>query len=234
MEALKTVAIAVLATSSLLLAGCPNNDNDDNDAPAKVSYEVAVANLTTSQPLSPLAVALHGGSYAMWAIGASASSGLEQLAEGGDNTELLAEAGGASNSVLSGNGLILPGHSDTIIIEADEASDLALSFASMLVNTNDAFTGLNAESVASMAVGAAQTVNLRVYDAGTEANSESAATVPGPAGGGEGYNPLRDDNDAVRGHPGVVTSADGLSGSALDEAHRFDNPVARITITRLQ
>lgn len=231
MEALKTAAIAVLATGSLLLAGCPNNDND---TPSRVSYEVAVANLTASQPLSPLAVALHGDGYAMWSIGASASSGLEQMAEGGDNTELLAEAGSATDGVTSGNGLILPGQSDTLIIEADQASDLALSLASMLVNTNDAFTGLNARSVASMAVGAVQTVNLRVYDAGTEANSESAATIPGPAGGGEGYNPLRDDNDAVRGHSGVVTNADGLSSSALSEAHRFDNPVARVTITRLK
>ncbi|MEW8505764.1 MAG: spondin domain-containing protein [Candidatus Thiodiazotropha sp.] len=234
MEALKTAAIAVLATGTLLLAGCPNNDNDDNDTTTRVSYEVTVANLTTSQPMSPLAAVLHGGSYAMWTIGSSASSGLEQLAEAGDNTELLAEAGSTSDNVMSGNGLILPGQSDTIIIEADEATDLALSFASMLVNTNDAFTGLNARSVASMEVDTVQTVNLRTYDAGTEANSESAATIPGPAGGGEGYNPIRDDNDAVRGHPGVVTSADGLSGSALAEAHRFDNPTARVTITRLQ
>jgi len=72
------------------------------------------------------------------------------------------------------------------------------------------------------------------YDAGTEANSETAATIPGPAAGGEGYNSTRDDRDTVGGHPGVISADDGLTGSALDASHRFDNPVARITITRLE
>ena len=31
----------------------------------------------------------------------------------------------------------------------------------------------------------------------------------------------------------VVTAADGLATSALDESHRFDNPALAITVARL-
>jgi len=35
-------------------------------------------------------------------------------------------------------------------------------------------------------------------------------------------------------HAGVISVDDGLTTSALNESHRFDNPVVRITITRTQ
>jgi hypothetical protein len=232
MEMLKSVALACIVTSPLFLSGC-NNDNDDDDA-ARVSYELAVTNLTAAQPLSPLAVVLHDNTYAMWSVGARASNGLEHLSEGGDNTELLSEAATHSTATTSGGGVIAPGQSESIIIESDEMSGPALSFATMLVNTNDGFTGINALDVSDMVVGSNLQLFIKAYDAGTEANSEQASTVPGPAAGGEGYNQVRDDRDSVGGHPGVVTHDDGLSGSALNESHRFDNPVAHVTVTRLQ
>ena len=103
----------------------------------------------------------------------------------------------------------------------------------MLVNTNDAFTALNAWPVGEMSVGDVMTVNAIAYDAGTEADSESAATIPGPAGGGEGFNAVRDDGaDQVTMHSGVISGDDGLATSDLTEQHRFDNPVARIRIER--
>jgi hypothetical protein len=73
---------------------------------------------------------------------------------------------------------------------------------------------------------------LPVYDAGTEANDEEAANVPDPAAGGEGFNASRNDVDWVRIHPGVISSEDGLTGSALIGSHRFDNPVIKLTLTR--
>jgi hypothetical protein len=170
----------------------------------------------------------------MWSVGSSASNGLEQLSEGGDNTELLSEAATSSKATASGGGVIAPGQSESVIVEVDEMNHLALSFATMLVNTNDGFTGINAVDLSGMAVGSNKQLLVKAYDAGTEANSEQASTVPGPAAGGEGYNQARDDRDSVSGHPGVVTHDDGLSGSALNESHRFDNPVAQVTITRVQ
>ena len=119
------------------------------------------------------------------------------------------------------------------VVEADLA-DSFISVATMLVNTNDGFTGVNAMAIGEMAVGDTQTVRSIVYDAGTEANTETAGTIPGPADGGEGFNQVRDDRaDQVTMHSGVVSNDDGLAGSVLDEQHRFDNPAAMIMITRL-
>ena len=168
-------------------------------------------------------------------IGEAASAGLELLAEGGDNSGLLDEVEGRSE--LSGEGPVGPGASDTLELEldSDDTGGALLTVITMLVNTNDAFTGLNAIDLSGMAVGDSVTRMGIAYDAGTEANSEAAGTLPGPVDGGEGFNAARDDlNDQVTMHGGVVTRDDGLSSSALDQSHRFDNPVVRFTITRTQ
>jgi outer membrane lipoprotein SlyB len=103
----------------------------------------------------------------------------------------------------------------------------------MLVNTNDAFSGLDAMPVDGMAVGDVLSIRSIAYDAGTEADSEQAATIPGPAGGGEGFNAVRDDQaDQVSMHSGVVSGDDGFATSDLTEQHRFDNPIAHILIVR--
>lgn len=202
-------------------------------APAEAVFEVSATNLTVAQPLSPLAVLIHDQGIAAFALGEPASLGIEVMAEGGDNSELLDSVD--SLAEISGDAPVGPGGADTVELTLDESSlaDARLTVLSMLVNTNDAFTGVNALDVSSMVVGDSVTLNGNSYDSGTEANTESATLIPGPAGGGEGFNAARDDvRDQVTFHPGVVTSDDGLSSSDLGQQHRWDNPVARITITR--
>jgi hypothetical protein len=105
----------------------------------------------------------------------------------------------------------------------------------MLVNTNDAFTGVTEVSLSGLELGESMTMNALSYDSGTEANSEALGTIPGPADGGEGFNSVRDDlADHVTLHSGAITMDDGLNTSVLTEAHRWDNPTARVTITRVQ
>jgi hypothetical protein len=104
----------------------------------------------------------------------------------------------------------------------------------MLVNTNDGFVGETQLDIGSLAIGESLNMNMAVWDAGTEANDESAATIPGPAAGGEGYNSVRDDNDRVSFHAGVISQDDGLASSVLNATHRFLNPGARLTITRTE
>jgi len=212
-----------------LLAGCNHNDR-------MASYEVTVTNLSEAQPLSPPALVLHRSGYHLWQVGNAASDGLEQLAEGGATSALLAEAKASPGvkATAADSAVILPGMQSSVIIDSVHDDDLALSLAAMLVNTNDGFAGLDAQRVGDLGVHGRRSIDVVAYDAGTEANSESAATVPGPAAGGEGYNSTRDDRNTVGGHPGVISADDGLSGSALSAVHRFDNPVARITITRLE
>lgn len=194
-------------------------------------YEVTVTNLTHAQPMSPLAAVLHVHATPRFIVGGKASAGLEKLAEGGDNALWLSEAAGAV-STRSGSDPIAPGGSDSVTLEGNGAE--CISLAAMLVNTNDGFVGANCIDISRLQAGDAISVAGLSYDAGTESNTENAATIPGPAGGGEGYNAVRDDRDFIALHSGVVTADDGLTGSALTGKHRWDNPVAHITIKRIK
>jgi len=207
--------------------------------PPTTTFDVTVTNLTNAQPLSPVGVVVHVDGYTPFSIGVSATAGLELLAEGGDNSDFLTEAAADTANMLTASGVaaIGPGGSETLSFTIDEADlpGAQLSLMTMLVNTNDAISGIVAASIESMAVGDTITWQTIAYDSGTEANSETAATIPGPAGGGEGFNAARDDReDLVKMHGGVVTQADGFMTSDLGEAHRFDNPVAQVTLTRSQ
>ena len=218
--------------AALFLTSC----SDSSSRPPTASYRVTITNLTYNQPLSPAGIVLHTSGYMPWETGTSAGPGLEVLAEGGDAGEFLSEAENntAVLEAATGNTVIGPGGSDSVEFEITANADLRVSFATMLVNTNDAFTGMGDADLSDLMVDEAVVFMANSYDAGTEANSESASTMPGPAAGGEGYNPARDDTDIVVVHAGVVTSADGLATSALDESHRWQNPVAKVTVTRIQ
>ncbi|MDH5728749.1 MAG: spondin domain-containing protein, partial [Gammaproteobacteria bacterium] len=71
-------------------------------------------------------------------------------------------------------GVLLPGHSVTIRVMAGKRA--RVSVVSMLASTNDGFIGLNGArlhgNMSSKMVG--------VYDAGSEANTEMCAHIPGP------------------------------------------------------
>ena len=136
--------LSFVAISCLALTACDFND-DDEPAPmppadVSYSYEVTVYNMTQGQPLSPVGVALHGDGM-MWEVGTSASQALEVLAEGGDNSDFTGAEGVMASA--TGAGPIAPGSSETITVTVINEPDTFISVATMLVNTNDAFTGLN-------------------------------------------------------------------------------------------
>ncbi len=229
----KNILYSVTAISALCFLSACDSDNDDNTEmmPTTYSYQVAVKNLTYAQPISPVAVVLHNEGY-LWQIGESASVALETMAESGDNSGLL--VGTNVMASASGAGVVMPSMSETIMVSVEDTMPMYLSVATMLVNTNDAFTGLNAIDISSLAVDESVTFTAGVYDAGTEKNSEMMGTIPGPADSGEGFNAARDDVDVVSMHPGVVSADDGLSTSVLTQAHKFDNPSVSFTITRME
>lgn len=230
---------------AIVAAGCDSNSGNNGNAggqmappPTMATFEVTVSNLTNAQPLSPIAVIAHQNTFPVFTIGSPASAGLETLAEGGDNSALLAEANAVAGigDTASGAAPIGPAGSETVILTMDEnvLGLMTISVSTMLVNTNDAITGVNSIPLGDMQVG--ETVSMRTiaYDAGTEANTEQAAHIPGPAGGGEGFNAARDDiADRVTMHTGVVGQDDGFASSDLNGQHRFDNPVAQVTIERI-
>ncbi|MDJ0793561.1 MAG: spondin domain-containing protein [Woeseiaceae bacterium] len=235
--------ILLLALGAAVLAACDSSDSvtpfvPDPPPPPTATFEVTVTNLTNGQPLSPIGVIAHADGYSVFSIGAAASVGLEELAEGGDNSVLLAEADADANvfATASGGAPISPGGRETISIEVLQ-SDLAgmrLSTSTMLVNTNDAVTMANAVDLSAMQSGDTLTLRTIAYDAGTEADTEMAAHIPGPAGGGEGFNAARDDDaDRVSMHSGIVGADDGFASSSLSNQHRFDNPVSMVRIERI-
>ena len=234
--------LATIGLVGLLGAACDSDDSvpppPPPPPPAMASFDVTVTNLTNGQPLSPVAVIAHQDAFAVFTIGAAATAGLETLAEGGDNSALIAEATADAGvmATASGAAAIGPAGMETINIEVleSELPGLLLSVSSMLVNTNDAITGINGASVADLAAGESLAWRGIAYDAGTEANTEAAAHIPGPAGGGEGFNAARDDiADRVTMHTGVVSQDDAFATSDLTGQHRFDNPVAQIRVERI-
>jgi hypothetical protein len=91
----------------------------------------------------------------------------------------------------------------------------------MLVNTNDAFTGVD-----SLRLGAhGASIATMAYDAGSERNNELRSHIPGPCCG----NPfVRDpEGQLIRPHEGI-TGRGELSPAVYD----WDGPAARITIQR--
>lgn len=232
--------------------GQDGTDGQDGINGNSAVYTVQITNLTYSQPFAPAAVILHEPGFNAFEEGEPASMGIEIMAEGGDPSMVITEAMDSTDFLDAQNsgGILGPrsmGEELTLVVPELDADALRLTVTTMLVNTNDGFTGLNAANVSNMAIGDSKTFMTVTWDAGTEANTETAATMPGPAagaagGGGEaaGYDVVRDDlADAVRLHQGVVTSAnandpsrEGLSTSVLTEAHRFDFPTSRVVITR--
>ncbi|WP_205967604.1 spondin domain-containing protein [Paraglaciecola sp. 20A4] len=239
MKSIKNYQKALLIAFPLALSACDDDDTREvivevevpapEVVPVDVSYDVTVTNLTNGQPVSPPAVVLHTEGT-LWALGDVATVSLERIAEVGDSAEFLTQ--GAVSA--GGSGPITPGDSQTISITIQDITNAKMTIAAMLGNTNDAFSGLSAWDLSQLEVGDSWTTNSPAYDAGTEKNTETAETVPGPAGNGEGFNPTRDDTGFISMHPGVVSVDDGLTNSTLTVEHKFDNPVIRIQVTRTE
>jgi hypothetical protein len=216
------------------------------------AFNITVTNLTHGQPMAPSAIIVHEPGYYAFASGMPASLGLESLAEGGSPAMLISEAQDAVQflDAVASVGINGPGMTTdvtTVLVPELDLDNVRLSVTTMLVDTNDAFAGINAKDISNMAVGESMMFIAPAWDAGTEANTETADTMPGPAagaagGGGAaaGFDAARDDIvDAVRIHAGVVTSMnaadpsmEGLASSVLNQSDKFDNPTARIIITR--
>ncbi len=231
MNTYRYLRITLLLATVAIVSACGHSSKSSGNI---ATYTVKLSNLSHNQPLSPLALLVHHRNFSAWQIGSEASEGLERLAEGGDNSMFLVETrGGPKPEGFSGTSVIGPGEHSEIDVVGLSNQQMRLTVASMLVNTNDAFAGGNALDVSTLEVDKTLHAYLSIYDAGTEANSELAGTIPGPADGGEGYNSERNDTNKIAMHPGVATTVGDHGDSVLDQSHRFDAPIALVEITRL-
>jgi len=205
-------------------------------------YEVTITNLTQGQVFTPILVAAHQPGVSIFHPGEAASTELEMLAEGGVIGPLAAQLSTMDEvaDVADSGGVLPPGQTTTVEVQA-RGGFQQISLAAMLVPTNDGFVALNgvtaptgprwAWPAPSPPTEQTITVYAPAWDAGTEANDESCASVPGPPQvcQGEGFNASR------QGAEGFVHIHRGINGAAdLSSAERdWKNPVARVVIRRL-
>jgi hypothetical protein len=216
------------------------------EAPA-ATYEVTIQNLTAGQPLTPPVVATHRAATGMFTVGRPASFALKEIAENGNLAPMIAQLGAdkhVSDSVAAAAPLLpagLPGSamfgdSVTITVTASEGAKF-VSFASMLICTNDGFTGVDSLRLPKD-VGDAVMVRSAGYDAGTETNTEDFADIVPPCQGLVGVssgepgtgtsNPALAEGGVIHHHPGIAGGAD-----LVPAIHGWTDPVAEITVERV-
>ena len=215
---ISNIVSTLLLGAMVAFSGCGTDEDEMMNSETTYTYSVTLTNVTAGQPMAHAIVT----SNSIFSVGESASVALEKLAEGGDNSELL-DSNGVSGGVLT------PGESETLTLTTASKS---ISIATMLVKTNDGFAGINDLDLSALNVGESTTSYALVYDAGTEANSETNTTVA--AFGVEGFNATRDDNDMVTLHSGVISNEDGLATSALSAQEKFNSQALYVNVTRMK
>lgn len=224
-----TTLMGLAALVTLLSAGVAVGAPLGQSTGGGINYEVSITNIMPGQILSPVIVASHTRDAApLFTLGQPASAGLAAMAEDADSSGLMElwDSNDEVNDVqviTFDGGPIPPGKTATGIVNID-GSATRLSLVSMLVSTNDGFIALNGESL----IGAAsRTIRVPVYDAGSEANSEDCAFIPGPPCGEH----VHDDSPAE----GFVHIHSGVHGGGglTPSIHDWKNPSALITIKRV-
>ena len=146
-------------------------------------------------PIAPVFYATHNGDWSLFTAGANASAGLEELAEAGSPAGLVGEHSGATGTGMvgaqpitdqrpgDGPGPAFTGESYSFSVTPTAAYP-NLTFAAMVVQTNDVFLAPSAAGIALLdSSGNPRSVEqimadidrmLAIWDAGTEANE-----VPG-------------------------------------------------------
>jgi hypothetical protein len=187
-------------------------------------FEVTIANTNPGQNFSPPVLVLHRPGNRLFELGQAASEPLWQLAEEGSTSAFEALADPEVHAIV-----IAPAvhrrNSPVVTARFEAPGDLALSMAAMISLTKDGFVAAQALALPA-AVGASVTANLRAYDAGSEANTESCDHVPCEVHG----------RRMTAGAEGMVAEHPGLRGDVdIPPARQWHAPVlGTLTITRLR
>ena len=189
-----------------------------------LDLDVTVRNVTSGQPITPPVVIVHTGTLISPPFNASVVSGLETLAESGDPSAFaagIADAPGVKSATIMDVPGPIPGGEEAVARNVAAAPGDYVSVVGMLACTNDAIAY---GTVAIPAHGATPAMSSgAVYDAGTEDNDETRATVP--CLGGEGVS------DA--GGEGLTALHTGIGGSAdlSRDSHGWDGPAIEVLVT---
>jgi hypothetical protein len=216
-------ALGVLVAAGLLIAPASGSNEDDSKV-----WRVTIENLTPpgpgapgSQPLSPPLFVVHSIHADVWSVGEIASHGVAAIAEDADNSVLesaLPRVDGVKSVATGAGGPIPSGETRTYTVETKGRFN-RLTVLTMLVNTNDAFTGLDSLRLR----GEGTELETMAYDAGSEQNNELKSHIPGPCC----------NNPFVRAPEGnLIRMHEGITGRGeLDPAqYDWEGPAASITI----
>ena len=237
-------ASIVLASGAVTTTGYGGNLVYAHSVAEDATYEVTITNITPGQPITPPLLVTHRADVGVFTVGEEASEELQQLAENGDFGPLVESLEEESSvfDVVTGTAPLVPAndpgdtgmaHSATFTVRAD-GNHGHLSFASMLICTNDGFAGVDGVHLPHYGV---KTIYTAAYDARTEANTEDFADlvppcqgltgVSGESSGTGASNPAISEDGIVIPHPGIEGEAD------LTFAHDWADPVVKIEIKRL-
>ena len=239
-------ALAALAAVGLVLvvAALPATAQTDQEV---TRYRVTISNEIDGQPLTPPVVALHGADQRLFSSGEEASEGLRQIAENGNNAPLVEALSGDSEIdtvTVAGEGPLVPASApgsamfdDEVTIDVPAGDATHLSFAAMLICTNDGFTGVNALELPAEP-GETVTVHLPSYETHTEVNTEDFADIVPPCQpligiGTDEDGTAMSDPDLNEG--GVISRHGGIEGIAdlVPATHDWQDPVATLTVEAL-
>lgn len=211
------------------------------------TVNITLENLGTSGGLylTPVFTGFHDGGFDLFDSGSIASAGLEDVAEIGSTAALDGEfmtnqgMSGISATTAAGGAPFGPGSSASFQVTLDVSDNRYLSFATMVIPSNDTFIGNDTafELFDDMGnfIPLSQTyTGAMTYDAGTELND--AMTGPafvvgqvGTDGGAEGgVITLQSDLTALDAFIGASLPVGGTLGSALSSSDLF-----RISVTAI-
>lgn len=193
-----------------------------------ITVKVKVENLSAYDGLwfTPVFFGFHNGSFDTFDPGVAAPNAIKYLAEEGDPSGLISNisaVAGAKSHVLLQDGsgappgvLFAPGESNYFTINLNSIYNRYLSFASMLLPSNDAFFGNASPTQYELfdingKFKGYQEINLfgsSIWDAGTEENDLMGAPFS-PIGGFS--------TDTINGYVSLLGQAglDGFNGAAL-------------------
>ena len=235
----KTIAAATLGLALTLLV--PAEARSD----WQTTYKITITNLTAGQPLTPPILATHTSRTGIFEVGEAASEGIQQIAENGNGAPLLQALGEDAqvHDVVAGTAPLVPannpggtGFESSATFEITTRGRAKyLSFASMLICTNDGFTGLDSVRLPKHK----KTVYTAAYDARTEANTEDFVDMVPPCQGLIGVS--SDDPGTGMSNPllaedGIVIPHVGINGGIdlFPEVHGWTDPVTKIEIERVR
>ena len=261
--ALYSLAILVL---SIVMVGCRDNTSPTQPQPSSDgewlagkadpgieaskkgrmrTYMVTIANVTAGQPFSPPAAATHKKGFRMFRVGKKASPELELIAEDGKQgpmVTLFMNSKKVTNVVDVGVPL-LPAVTSNVTFSSVVSFEIMarrgdrLSIATMLICTNDGFTGLDAVKLPKKG---SVVYWLQAYDGGTEDNTEMGTDIVDACSGlgptGLPGDPNGNENDAVATSPQKkITMHPGIHGGGdlTVSDHGWSGAVAKVTVTRL-